>query len=293
MSYRIATAALAFFILFASCKRLIFEDDTNVVARIGKNKLYIQDVEKLITTPMTAADSAAFIANYSEAWVKRELKKQNAEKYFTDKTIEKMVDDYRVSLLTYKYEQRYTSSVSDEVSFTEISEYYNANKDNFLLSTPMVKARVLRIPAGYSNLKLIRHKMALYNADDMLDVASMAERDGLQMHDYTKRWHYFDEVVENMPFTYKNTDLDRFIENNKSYEVTSSDYLYLMQIYEHKKTGTVMPAEFLEGQIKKIIINDRKMKVLNHIEDSLYNKAVSDGTAFTRFPKTKDNSDEK
>lgn len=270
-------------LFFASCKRLSFDDDPNIIAKIGKEKLYKQEVEQMIKTPLSPEDSLAFIEDYAEMWIKRELKRQNAEEFFTDKTIEKMVEEYRASLLTYKYEQRYTSTVSDMVSNTEISDFYNANKENFLLSTPMVKARVLRVPADYKNRKQITKKMNSSNSDDMLDVVSMADKDALQLYDFSKKWYYFDEVIDYMPFVNKNESMDSFLENNRNLEVSSSDYVYLLQIFEYKKTGSVMPAEFLEDQIRKIIINNRKMKILSHIEDSLYRVAIEDNSAYNRF----------
>lgn len=283
ISDKIIISALFCTLCFASCKRLSFDDDPNIIAKIGKEKLYKQEVEQMIKTPLSPEDSLAFMADYAEMWIKRELKRQNAEEFFTDKTIEKMVEEYRASLLTYKYEQRYTSTVSDMVSNTEISDFYNANKENFLLSTPMVKARVLRVPAGYKNRKQITKKMNSSNSDDMLDVVSMADKDALQLYDFSKKWYYFDEVIDYMPFVNKNESMDSFLENNRNLEVSSSDYVYLLQIFEYKKTGSVMPAEFLEDQIRKIIINNRKMKILSHIEDSLYRVAIEDNSAYNRF----------
>lgn len=281
--YKMVISTLFCTLLFVSCERLSFDDDPNIIAKIGKEKLYKQEVEQMIKTPLSPEDSLVFMADYAEMWIKRELKRQNAEEYFTDKTIEKMVDEYRASLLTYKYEQRYTSTVSDLVSNNEISEFYNANKENFLLSTPMVKARVLRVPSNYKNLKLITRKMNSSNSDDMLDVVSMADKDALQLYDFSKKWYYFDEVIDYMPFVNKNGSMDDFLDNNKNLEVSSSDYVYLLRIFEYKKTGSVMPAEFLEDQIRKIIINNRKMKLLNHIEDSLYRVSIEDNSAYNRF----------
>lgn len=281
--YKIVLPSLFCALLFASCKRLIFDDDPNIIAKIGKEKLYKQEVEQMIKTPLSPEDSVAFMADYAEMWIKRELKRQNAEEYFTDKTIEKMVDEYRASLLTYKYEQRYTSTVSDVVTQKEISDFYNANKENFLLSAPMVKARVVRVPANYKNLKLITKKMNSNNTDDMLDVVSMADKDALQMYDFSKKWYYFDEVIDYMPFVNKNSSPDDFLDNNRNLEVSSSDYVYLLRIFDYKNTGSVMPAEFLEDQIRKIIINNRKIKILSHIEDSLYNAAIEDNSAYNRF----------
>lgn len=280
---KIVISSLFCTLLFVSCKRLSFDDDPNIIAKIGKEKLYKQEVEQMIKTPLSPEDSLAFMADYAEMWIKRELKRQNAEEYFTDKTIEKMVDEYRASLLTYKYEQRYTSTVNDVVTPNEVVEFYNANKENFLLSTPMVKARVLRVPSNYKNLRLITKKMNSNDNDDMLDVVSMADKDALQLYDFSKKWYYFDEVIDYMPFVNKNSSMDDFLDNNRNLEVSSSDYVYLLRIFEYKKTGSVMPAEFLEEQIRKIIINNRKMKILNHVEDSLYKVAIEDNSVYNRF----------
>ncbi|MBE9488214.1 MAG: hypothetical protein IMY73_03425 [Bacteroidetes bacterium] len=270
-------------VVLVSCKPLSFEKDSNLIAKVGEEKLFKEDIEKLISSPISQQDSIDFMSNYTEKWIKSTLKKQKAEKFFTDKTIEKMVDDYRTSLLTYKYDQRYTSKVSDEVSSSEISKYYNSHKSNFLLSSPMVKAVVLKVPNDYKNLKLLIEQIKSKSNDAMIDVQSMAEKDELLLTEFSQKWHYFYEVAEYIPFTNQNVDIDKFIAKNRYYQISSKEYIYILSIYESKKTGSEMPSEVLEEQIEKIIINNRRKKFLINVEDSIYKEALINKEAYNRF----------
>ena len=265
-----------------SCSRLKFEDDADIIAKVGDNKLRRSEVEQMIKSPMSLQDSLIFISDYAEKWIKRELKKKNAEEKFTDKTIEKMVEDYRLSLLTYKYEQQYTSKVSDEVSDKEIEEYYGNNKENFVLVGPMVKARILRLLVNYKNLKSVTQKFYSAKPDDVTDVDVIAAKDELLLYDFSKRWYYFDEIVDYIPLTYSG-DMDKFIRENKKYEVRGPQYIYLMVIFDHKQTGGVIPLEFMKEPIKKAIINNRKILYLNSVEDSLYDDAINSKEAFNKY----------
>lgn len=151
-----------------------------------------------------------------------------------------------------------------------------------MLVGPMVKARVLRLPVNYKNLKSVTQKFYSSKPDDITDVDVIAAKDELLLYDFSKKWYYFDELVDYIPVTYLG-DMDKFIRENRKYEVRGPEFIYLMVIFDYKQTGSLIPLEFMKDPIQKAIVNKRKVLYLNRIEDSLYNDAILQNEAFNKY----------
>ena len=123
----------------------------NIVARVGREELTLQDISAVVPQNLKGDDSLSFVKQYTDKWLVRQLKVQEADQLFSgaEKDIEKMVEDYRQTLLTSKVDQYYIDQeMSDEVSQEDITEYYNTHKSQFLLDRTLVKGRILRFDAS-------------------------------------------------------------------------------------------------------------------------------------------------
>jgi hypothetical protein len=144
----------------------------NIVARVGREELTVQDISAVVPQNLKGDDSLSFVKQYTDKWLVRQLKVQEADQLFSgaEKDIEKMVEDYRQTLLTSKVDQYYIDQeMSDEVSQEDITEYYNTHKSQFLLDRTLVKGRILRFDASYrqsSKLKTQMQKAATSQNDD-------------------------------------------------------------------------------------------------------------------------------
>ena len=144
----------------------------NIVARVGREELTMQDISAVVPQNLKGDDSLSFVKQYTDKWLVRQLKVQEADQLFSgaEKDIEKMVEDYRQTLLTSKVDQYYIDQeMSDEVSQEDITEYYNTHKSQFLLDRTLVKGRILRFDASYrqsSKLKTQMQKAATSQNDD-------------------------------------------------------------------------------------------------------------------------------
>ena len=86
----------------------------------------------------------------------KQLKIKEAERMLEEsqKDIDQMVQEYRNSLLTHKVDQFYVDKNIDTLfTDTQIADYYNQNKADFILDKTLVKARIVRIPRSYDKKK--------------------------------------------------------------------------------------------------------------------------------------------
>ena len=102
MTLRTKIAVVAATLFLGGCQELpgYFASDTTL-ARAGGSELKMRDVESVVPKGVTGEDSAAFMKVYIDRWVRKQLKLQDAEIFFSASAddIDKMVEEYRQALL--------------------------------------------------------------------------------------------------------------------------------------------------------------------------------------------------
>ena len=178
--------------LINSCKTITsFVHDGNVVARVGSHRLYESELSAYIPDSAPPEDSARLALQYINSWASDMVFNDVAEKELskTEKNVDKELEDYKRSLLKYRYEQKFINQRLDTaVTEGQIEKYYQEHIDNFRLSLPIAKARYLYISSDSPNLGIIRKKMSSDDPDDLLEADSLAYSSALKYTDFGGRW---------------------------------------------------------------------------------------------------------
>ena len=213
--------------------------------------------------------------DYIRKWVKQELLIQKANENLTleQKNLTKEIEEYRNSLIIYKYKNELMNQQMDTlVTKTQIEQYYNANPDNFKLNSNIVKAIFIKIPIDIANIKQIK---------ELVDDSSEEGKNGLREYciQYAKsfdffndNWVNFDIVKNNIPEEI--ADDKRFLESSNQIELKDSNYYYLVTIQDYKLQNELSPVEYVENNIKNLILNKRKIEFLKQVEENIYKEGV-------------------
>lgn len=256
---------------------LYSSDNSIVLASVGDAELRSSELENIYSGSLTKEDSAATRDAYVASWIRGQVKLQAAERVLAQANaadIDQMVDDYRNQLLTYKYENDYIEThIDTTVTKAQISEYYKGNKDNFRLVGPLVKARVVRLPAGLRQSKKLEDMFRSDKEATMADFINICQKNDYRFDDFKNQWVDFSIVLQHIPFPQKN--FDEFLKKQKFYDVSDTEWKYLMRIDEYMLSGSISPAEREREAIVKIIKNLRRTELLRTLDDSLY-KAATD-----------------
>ena len=149
--------------MFASCKTISdFLDKGEVVAKVGDVKLKMEDLQKVIPNGISADDSVAFARQYINSWALDQVFLNVAESQLSpaELDVSKELEDYRKSLLKYRYEQLFVNERLDTaVSEDKVQQYYDEHSDEFVLERPVVKARFLSISSKSPMKDKIKKKM--------------------------------------------------------------------------------------------------------------------------------------
>ena len=95
--------------LHPGCKDGLFNDNAKdpVVARVGEQYLFKSQLEELVHDGTSPTDSAAIVDGYVQNWIVENLMIREADKNVAaDINLNKLVEEYRASLLVYNYEKK-------------------------------------------------------------------------------------------------------------------------------------------------------------------------------------------
>jgi hypothetical protein len=249
-----------------------------VVAEVGGEKLYRSDLDKVIPRGLPADDSTFLAKQYINTWATELVFLGIAEEQLSksEKDVTKELEDYRKSLLKYRYEQLYVNerldtSVTDEM----VEEYYNAHQDKFVLSRPLVKARFLSISADSPAKDQIRKRMMSSDVEDLVEADSLAYSSALKFTTWSDRWIDVTALAREFPMDY--TVMLAQMKNRWIEQTDTLGVARLAYVPEMMQKGQVAPLEYSAQTIRDIIISARKQALISTLEQDLLNDARENG----------------
>lgn len=278
---RLKIAVIILFVLPAilSCRAISsFLADSEVVAQVGSEKLYRSDLDKIIPRGMMPEDSARMARQYIHTWasdhIYLKVALEQLSKAERDVTVE--LEDYRKSLLKYRYEQLYVNERLDtSVTIENIEQYYESHKDKFMLDRPIVKARYLNIAADSPALPKIRKRMSSTEAGDLVEADSLAFSSAVKFTTWSDRWIDMSVLAGEYMTGYET--LVASINKGWIEKVDTLGQMRLTYISAMIGKGKTAPVEFCEQKIKDIIISSRKHELVQNLERDLLNDACETG----------------
>ncbi len=263
----------------SSCK--LFKkkaDKKNAVARVFDDYLYPDDLTGIIPPGTGKQDSISIVKNYIQSWIRQKVVLSKAEDNLNNekKDVEKQLLEYRNSLITYAYEKALIEQNLDTtISEKEVEDFYNNNQNNFELKDNIIKVIYLKL--NKKSPKIDKAKQ-WYKSDNEKDRKSLAE----YCHQYALNyylddnvWLLFDDLLKEIPI--KTYDKEQFLQSNRNIEIEDSSNVYLVSIKGFKTKNSVSPLSFEENNIRTMIVNQRKLKLVETMEQETFENAKRNG----------------
>jgi len=249
--------------------------DDQVVARVGDHKLYLSEMQKYVPEFVSPEDSAAFAQMYITNWAKELLYSDLASEQLSVEELDvtEQLEEYRQSLLKYRYEQQYINTRMDTlVTEAQIQEYYAQHKSLFRLERPVFKVRFVDIPKDSKDRDRLLKFMSSREYEDAEEAERLAANSALKYFDSSDNW--MDAIVLAREF---GVDHSVMISNIKGswikIELEGRGDLMAAYIVESKMSGDA-PVEFCEGTIRDYILSARKHALLQALEQDLLRDAL-------------------
>lgn len=256
---------------------------SNTLARVGRNELSITEVKQTIPSNLRGEDSIAFAKHYVDKWLVRQLKIEEADELFPGSVndIEKMVEDYRQTLLTGKVDQYYVDKLmNNELSDKDIADYYNTHKSDFTLDRTLVKGRILRFDGAYRQSKRLKEQMRKASASptDAKTFSDVCEKNGFVLTDYRSEWINFSDFLANLPTT-RSQDYDPLLDKMDIQEMEANGTRYYFDFTSVCRKGNVAPLESVSENIRRILLTQRRSEIIKTHEEEIVKRASDEGHA--------------
>ncbi|PWG04999.1 hypothetical protein [Polaribacter aquimarinus] len=274
---------IAFFLLvllLVSCDYFNIQEkndkSSEIVAIVNTDKLFREDLKNILPNNISKADSLVIVRSYIQDWAIKKLllKKANNNSSLNDiNEIDKLVLDYKESLLINKYKEQLIKERLDTLIFDEeVEEYYQLNNNNFRLNEELVKIRYLHFDANVIDKKEF---VELFKSDDIEDLETLEKQQlSFKFHQFNDSiWIPLDNILLKLPFS-----KEKLLKKTKFIQKQDSIGLYLVAIKDVLKRNSIAPLSYIKPTIKQMILHKRKIELIREIEKILVKDATQNNS---------------
>lgn len=259
-------------LLLVSCSQ---EMKKEPVARVGDKYLYHSDIAKILSQNTDKEDSVLLADDYINKWIKQELMIQKADEELAteQKNVEKELREYRNSLIIYKYKNELLKQRMDTVvTSSQIEEYYQSHPKDFNLDKNIVKSVFIKIPVDIAKPDIVKELVQNVSHDEGTELQEYCIQYAKKYDISITNWIDFEILLRNLPEQINDTQ--DFLRRNSMTELSDSNYYYIVSVHDFKLANDLAPIEFVESNIKNLILNQRKIKFLKEIEENIYTEGL-------------------
>lgn len=246
------------------------------IASVNGTQLQLSDIENILPKEISKEDSVGFVKNYLTNWASNEVFYQQAIAYLTSEEldVEKELDAYKKELVVYKFQTKLINDKLDTVvTPMQIEDFYNENTSIFLLKSNIVKALYIKTPKNIPNLEKL--KSLCYSTNNPKDAEQLKNlciqyANNFYMNENT--WLLYDDLKKEM--NQLNEVPDYNLQKGKTFEFTDATSFYFLKIIDVKSKNTLSPLNFEKQNIKNMLINQRKQRLITTIKKDFYEKAL-------------------
>lgn len=264
--------------MVVSCDYFRAPKKPKAIARVGENYLFQDDIVDLVPKGTSKKDSVAIVKSFIDRWATQKLLFEAAERNIsTDKVAEfkSLIEQYKIDLYTKAHiESLVIRQIDTIVTDAQIDDYYTKNKQYFKNSSELVKLRYINLVKENPKFAKIKSKFSSFTKNDRKELEQLA----VQFKSYAFNdsiWVDINQVYEKIPFI-NLENKQKYISSGMNFQYPDSTTVWLVKINKVLPKDSPTPLEFLKPTIKQIIINNRKLELINTIEKEITNDAIKD-----------------
>ena len=264
-------------VLGYSCSENIQTNNGNfLLARVYNKSLYIKDLEGMFPPGTSAYDSSLITNAYTQRWVREAVLLYEAENNLPkDLNIDRLVRDYRSSLVRNNYEQVLLEQLMEtKISSSELANFYDKNKIQYQLDNPIVKAYVVVVPKIISVRDSLKYLWKNATDVNLLRLKNICEEYELAHILDGSKWNEWENLAIYLP---RNIGFEEFSRKGKDFSIQDGEFDVWVKILDSKKPQEIPPIEYVEEQLKRMLLLSRKTRLLEEKKEDMFDIAKRKG----------------
>ena len=269
---------IAFFLLFVSFFSCNYfkKDKSNILAEVGDQVLLVEEVKDALGDNINLSDLN--VKSFVNNWVREEVVLQNSERLLSpsEKDFSQELQLYKNSLIRFAYESKYIKEKIDtSVSQKQIDDYYKNNFSNFELKENIVKVRIVKTPIKFAQKEKCKKLVVYKSIEDQFVFEKWVKKNRLQFINYDSSWVSLEGIMAIVPI--KANNAESILKKSDCVEIIDGDFVWILYFLDYTLKDNISPIEAVEGKIKSILVNKRKLTTIKEMEKLMYEKAVKEG----------------
>jgi hypothetical protein len=255
-------------------------DTSQYVARVYDAYLSRSEVNKAIPFGTSPKDSAQIAAEYIKQWIKSTLVLYRAENNLTEeqKDVQQQLEDYRKSLLIYAYERELIRQKLDTiVNDAQIEEYYKKYPGNFELKSNIIRLKYIKLPVNTPSADKVASWFNSTGKPERIKLEEFCKTYAVNYVLDDANWLLLEDVIKEIPL--EDYSSDDFNNEKRMLDFTDEEYRYLVKVTGFMVKESKAPLSFERNNIRSIILNKRKIKLIEQMQTDVYNEALNEKDA--------------
>lgn len=270
--FRAATAALLL-LTFAHCSESETVDEDPMLARVHQKVLRLSELDGMFPPDATAEDSLLIQQAFVRRWSRETALQWEAERNLpSDMNIDRLVRDYRASLVSSHYEEVLVSLRLDStITKEELEAYYEASKGQYLLERPIVRCLFIRVPYPTQDEEQLQQLWNNGKITDSMELENYCERFAEVALLDPKPWYSLDEIAKQLP---NGTLTAANVNSKREFSQQDGSFRYYFRLLELKPRLEIAPLSYVEDQARKVILHSRKRQVIDEAREEIFEREL-------------------
>lgn len=247
----------------------------DVLVRVYDKYLYASDLEGLVPPGTSVRDSLTMVRTFIQNWVDKELIVKKAEENLPDelKDFSSQLDEYRNNLIIFEYEKMLVRQELDTIISSEnLFEYYNRHKQRFILDRDVMAVKYVILHVDSPHVRKFRSYIQSELPEEGDSLALYCSKYAEAFSLTADRWKDLHELSDILPI--ESYSYREFQSNRRFVERQDSAYVYMVYFTDFKPADSISPVHFVEGEIRKVILNKRKNELIRNMRQTVLQDAV-------------------
>jgi hypothetical protein len=258
-----------------SCQQIQRDLTRNAVLEMNGNYLYLDEIEQVIPTNLSVADSAKYAESYKKQWIISNLMYQKAkENVGKSKEIDKLTEIYKRELIINKYQQQLILEKLQQIPEDSLVALYEKRKESFLLKTPLIKGIFIQVHSSAQGQDSLSRLLSDINDENLEPIMRYCTGNALDYEFFIDNWTDYSEVIKSLPNKIESTDP---ILSRGTVVQQSEENNYYLKVIGLCKAGEPSPYELIKGELYNILLNKEKIQFITDFRQELYNEAIENG----------------
>lgn len=248
-------------------------ENDRLLAKVHNKVLYLSEMDGMFPPNTPPEDSVLIIKAYVDRWVRESLLLHEAERNIPgDLNIDKLVRDYRASLIKDNYEKLLVQELLDStITQAELTEFYERNKEQYQLETPIVRCYFIKVPVPVPEASKLRRLWNSNKPEDFAELVAYSNKFAVAHLLEEGTWYNVETVAADLPPGTLTADN---VGSKRDFSQRDSDFQYYFRLFELKKRKDIAPLSYIEDQARKVILRKRKITLLEEAKKDMYEKEL-------------------